>query len=257
MEYDYKKMFSLDGKVAIVTGGASGLGFAMAKCYASAGAKVFITGTRDQASLDASASEIGFGCEGIQYDISDEKKHKVIIEDIIKKSGRIDIIVSNAGVHCKKDIEDITKDDFDKVLSIHVIGAFGLIQAAVPYMKERGKGSIILISSMSAYLALTKVVAYGSAKGALLGMMRCLSGDLSSYGIRVNSIAPGFIDTPMFHKAVDNDPERQKKILGHTPMERYGSVEDIAWAALYLASDASKFVTGVSIPVDGGCSIGF
>lgn len=257
MEYDYKKMFSLEGKVAIVTGGASGLGFAMAKCFASAGAKVFITGTRGQEALDAAALEIGNGCEGIRYDISDETRHKEVVDEIIRRYGRIDIIVSNAGVHCKKEVEDITKADFEKVLSVHVVGALGLIQAAVPYMKERGEGSIILISSMSAYLALTKVVAYGSAKGALLGMMKCLSGDLSPYGIRVNSIAPGFIDTPMFHKAVDNDPERQKKILGHTPMGRYGSVDDIAWAALYLASDASRFVTGVSIPVDGGCSIGF
>lgn len=257
MEFNYIEKFSLKGKVAIVTGGASGLGFAMASCFASSGAKVFITGTRNLEEIENAAREIGNECEALQYDITQESKHQEIVKDIVERYGHIDIVVNNAGVHCKKDVEDITKQDFERVLSVHVIGAFGLVQACVPYMKQQRSGSIIMISSMSAYLAMTKVVAYGSAKGAVLGMVKCLSGDLSSYGIRVNAIAPGFIDTPMFHKAVDADIPRQKKILAHTPMETYGKPEDVAWAALYLASDASSFVTGVSIPVDGGCSIGF
>lgn len=257
MGFDYIKKFSLEGKVAIVTGGASGLGYAMASCFASAGAKVFITGTRDLAVLKEAADSIGKDCKALQYDITQEYKHAEVVKGIVDRYGRIDIVVNNAGVHCKKDLEEISKQDFERVLGVHVVGAFGLIQACVPYMKEQRSGSIIMISSMSAYLAMTKVVVYGSAKGAILGMVKCLSGDLSSYGIRVNAIAPGFIDTPMFHKAIDNDFPRQKKILGHTPMQVYGQPEDIAWAALYLASEASSFVTGVSIPVDGGCSIGF
>ncbi|MGI5174236.1 SDR family oxidoreductase [Treponema sp. OMZ 840] len=257
MEYDYRKIFSLENKVAVVTGGTSGLGFAMAKCFAAAGARVVITGTREQEGLDRAADEVGNDCIGIRYDISDDSLHEEIVEDIVARYKKIDIIVSNAGIHSKKDVENISRKDFEEMLSVHVVGPLGLIRAAVPHMKSQKKGSIIMISSMSAYLALTKVVAYGAAKSAVLGMIKCLSGDLCPYGIRINAIAPGFIDTPMFHKAVDSDPERQKKILSHTPMGVYGQPEDIAWAALYLASDASKFVTGVSIPVDGGCSIGF
>ncbi|QTQ13857.1 SDR family oxidoreductase [Treponema parvum] len=257
MEFDYKKKFSLSGKVAVVTGAVTGLGYAMAKCFAEAGAKVFITGVSDLTRVQKAAEEIGHGCEGLLYDITDESLHSEMVKKITDKGGRIDIVVCNAGVHCKKEVEDITKADFERVLGVHVVGAFGLIRAAVPYMKKQHSGSIIMISSMSAYLALTKVAAYGSAKGAVLGMVKCLSGDLAPFGIRVNAIAPGFIDTPMFHKAVDDDLPRQKKILGHTPMGIYGKPEDVAWAGLYLASDASGFVTGVSIPVDGGCSIGF
>ena len=124
-------------------------------------------------------------------------------------------------------------------------------------MRKQKSGSIIFISSMSAYIGLTNVTAYSAAKSAVLGLVKTLSGEVAEDGIRVNAIVPGFIDTPMFRQVVDQDLPRQEKILGHTPMKRYGTPEDIGWASVYLASEASKFVTGTALMVDGGCAIGF
>ena len=171
--------------------------------------------------------------------------------------GPVTILVNNAGRHCKKPMLDVTQEDLQAVLDVHPLGAFALTKAVVTAMLERGKGSILLISSMSAYLGMTQVSAYSAAKSAVLGLVKTLSGDLADKGIRVNAIAPGFIDTPMFRKAVETDIPRQQKIIGHTPMGCYGDPMDIGWAAVYLASPAARFVTGVCLPIDGGCSIGF
>ena len=120
------------------------------------------------------------------------------------------------------------------MMDVHLFGSFALTQAAIPYMRQKKRGSILFISSMSALLGMTDVCAYGSAKSALLGLTRCLAGDISPYGIRVNAIIPGFIDTPMFHRAVDQDLPRQQKILGHTPMNRYGTPEDIGLSLIHI-----------------------
>ncbi len=157
----------------------------------------------------------------------------------------------------KKPVEEITMQDFRDVMDVHLYGSFALSQAVIPYMRAKKRGSILFISSMSALLGMTRVCVYGSAKSALMGLTRCMAGDVSADGIRVNAIIPGFIDTPMFHQAVDSDLPRQQKILGHTPMGSYGRPEDIGWAAVYLCSNAASFVNGTSLTVDGGCAIGF
>lgn len=252
----FKQAFDLSGRVALVTGGGSGLGYATAKCLASAGAKVVITGRREDV-LQKACEELGENVCYYVYDVTDTDHAKDFIDKIVADHGSCDILINNAGRHCKKDVADITIQDFRDVMDVHMYGSFALAQAAISYMRERKKGSIIFISSMSALLGMTKVCVYGSAKAGLMGLTRCLAGDVSADGIRVNAIIPGFIDTPMFHQAVDSDIPRQQKILGHTPMERYGSPEDIGWAAVYLSSDAASFVNGTSITVDGGCAIGF
>lgn len=249
--------FSLSGKIALITGGASGLGFAMAKCFCQSGAKVIITGTRDKKELDKACLEIGENAYSYQIDVSDTSNAIPFIKQVQKDHGIVDILINNAGVHCKKPFEEISMDDLEKVISVHLKGSFALSQAVVPGMREKQSGSIIFISSMSAYLGLTQVAAYSSVKSAVIGLTKALAGELSEFGIRVNGIAPGFIDTPMFHKAVDGDIERQKKIINHTPMKKYGKPEDIGWAAVFLASDAASFVNAVTLPVDGGCIIGF
>ena len=140
---------------------------------------------------------------------------------------------------------------------MHLLGAYVLTQAVLPQMLARKTGNILFISSMSAYLGMTQVTAYSAAKSAVLGLVKTISGEVAAHGVRVNAIAPGFIDTPMFRQATSADLPRQQKILGHTPMERYGDPMDVGWAAVYLSSPAASFITGVCLPVDGGCSIGF
>ena len=168
------------------------------------------------------------------HDVTDTSRANEVIDRIVSQFGSCDILVNNAGLHCKKSVDDITMQDFRDVMDVHLYGSFALSQAAIPHMRERGRGSIIFISSMSALLGMTKVCVYGSAKAALMGLTRCMAGDVSADGIRVNAIIPGFIDTPMFHQAVDGDIPRQQKILGHTPMNRYGSPEDIGLSLIHI-----------------------
>lgn len=251
-----RKAFGLEGKVALITGGGSGLGYAMAKCMTEAGARVIIAGRR-QRQLDEAAQSIGPLAKGYVFDVTQTSGAAGFISDIIKNDGGIDVLINNAGNHLKKPVEQMTIADVQSVMDVHVLGAYALTQAVIPAMRARGGGSVIFISSMTAFIGMTNVTAYSAAKSAVLGLTKTLSGELSKDGIRVNAIVPGFIDTPMFRQATDSDPERKKKILSHTPMGRLGEPEDIGWAAVYLAADASRFVTGTAIAVDGGATIGF
>jgi gluconate 5-dehydrogenase len=256
MHLDFSQAFSLKNKVALVTGGGSGLGLSIATCMAEAGAKVIITGHSNEDKLKDAIKQIPGGSYYL-HDVSDSENSKLFVEKVVKDFGGIDILVNNAGVHCKKKVEDITQKDLQDVFSVHLFGALSLTQAVLPYMKEKKEGNIIFISSMSAFCGLNNTVAYSAAKSSLLGVVRTMSSELSCQGIRINAIAPGFIDTPMFHKATDNDPARQAKILGHTPMASYGHPDDIGWGAVYLSSSAASFVTGTCLVIDGGFSIGF
>ena len=247
--------FNLDGKVALITGGATGLGFATAKCMLCSGANVIVVG-KSLEKLE-NAKTLVPELDIRQFDITETDKVPGLIESIVNDYGHIDILVNNAGVHCKKPVEDITMSDLDCVMSVHVKASLKLTQAVLSYMKERGDGSVIFISSMSALFGLSEVAAYGAAKGAVLSFTRIIADEVSKYGVRVNALVPGFIDSPMFRKATDSDPVRRDKILGRTPMGRYGDAEDIGWGAVYLSSKAARFITGTELIIDGGCSIGF
>lgn len=254
-EFFYSKM-GLAGKNIIITGGHSGLGLETARCIAAAGGFPIILDICPDDQMKEALDYIGAGA-GYYFDITDTEGAPAIVEKILAAHGHIDGLINNAGVHCKKPFDATEIADFRRVFEVHIFGAVALTKAVVPTMRAQKSGSIIFISSMSAMFGLTEVSAYAAAKSAVLGLTKDLTGELSCDGIRVNSIAPGFIDTPMFHKAVDADPPRQAKIMGHTPMKKYGTPEDIAWAAVYLLSDAASFVTGTLLPVDGGCAIGF
>lgn len=252
----YIDAFSLKDRVAVITGGGSGLGLAMAKCLASAGAKIIIIGRRLDV-LKAAVDEIGHDAEYIPFDINETDKVEGLLNDIVKRHGKIDILINNAGRQIKKYFEDMSLEEFDEQLNTNLRAVFSLTKEAVKYMKKQGKGSVIFVSSMSGFIGLTQMTGYSVSKTGILGMVRTLASELSGSGIRFNAIAPGFIDTPMFQKATANDPERQRKILSRTPMNQFGTPMDIGWAALYLASDASSFVTGTCLTVDGGCVTGF
>lgn len=249
--------FSLKGKLAIITGGGTGLGFAMASCLAAAGARVVITGRRIDV-LEQTVKQLGSNnVFAYQNDVTDLASAPALIEEIESRHGAPNILINNAGIHVKKTLADHTLADFHRVMATHVEGAFALTRAAVPAMKTAGSGSIIFIASMSSILGIPNIVAYSAAKSACVGMVRSLAAELGPSNIRVNAIAPGWIETPMLGKALDGDPERKHKILSRTPQQRFGSPEDIGWSAVFLCTPAASFINGVLLPVDGGASIGF
>lgn len=248
--------FRLDGEVAVVTGGGSGLGLAIAGCLAAAGAEVVLVGRRE-APLAEGAASIGSRAGYEVADITEFDRMPALVERIRGRLGRISILVNNAGVHLKAKAVDTTVEAFADVLKTHVLAAHNLTRAVLPGMIGARHGSVLFTASMTSLIGMPQVIAYSAAKSAYLGMVRGLSAEVAADGVRVNAIAPGWIDTPMLHKAVDGDPPRKAKILGRTPMARFGEPEDIGWAAVYLASPAARFVSGVLLPVDGGASVGF
>lgn len=256
MNMTLESAFGMKDKVVLITGGGSGLGFAMAQCFVAAGANVVIVGRREDV-LQQACEKLGSKAVYRVFDVTDFDRIPALVEEIEQHVGPVEVMINNAGRHCKKPLMDVSLQDMRDVFDVHLLAAHAFSKAVLPGMIQRRSGSVLFVSSMSAYLGMTQVAAYSAAKTATMGMVRSYAGEVSPYGVRVNAIAPGFIDTPMFRKATENDPARQQKILGHTPMECYGEPLDIGWAALYLASPAAKFVTGVCLPVDGGCSIGF
>jgi gluconate 5-dehydrogenase len=180
-----------------------------------------------------------------------------LAREVTERFGAASILINNAGIHLKKPAIDTTEDEFLHVLQTHVLGAHALSRAVAPAMMRRGAGSILFIASMAALIGIPQVVAYSAAKSAYVGMVRALATELSPQGVRVNAIAPGWIETDMSRQAMNGDPERRKKILSRTPLARFGDPDDIGQAAVYLCSPAAKFITGVVLPVDGGVSIGF
>ena len=251
-----QQSFRLDGELALITGGGTGLGLAVARCMAAAGARVVLTGRREEL-LKAAAQSIGPAASFVAHDITKLDEAESLVANVGKQFGPTTILVNNAGIHVKKFAVDTTDADFLSVLTTHVLGSHALCRAVAPGMLERKAGSILFMASMTSLLGMPQVVAYSAAKSAYVGMVRTLATELSPHGVRVNAIAPGWIETEMLHKALDSDPVRKQKILSRTPMARFGEPTDIGMAAVYLCSSAAKFVTGVVLPVDGGASIGF
>lgn len=243
-------------KVALVTGGGSGLGLAIAQKFTEAGIITIIAG-RDKTKLDAAKDTLGDRCHARVCDLNDLKSIPAFVQQLLNEFGHIDILVNNAGINMKKEFTEVTDEDFLSVINTNVVAVFALSREVVRQMLPRESGCIINISSMAAQYGLPKVIAYSASKTAIDGMTRAMAVELSPKGIRVNAIAPGFIYSAMTAKALDSDPERKAKVFGRTPMGYMGQPEDIGNAALYLASDAAKYVTGVVLPVDGGNSIGF
>lgn len=254
--YLMQKPFSLKGEVALITGGGSGLGLGIATCFVQAGARVVLVGRRADV-LKAAAKQLGKNASVEAHDITRLDAAEELIQRVTKRVGPISILVNNAGIHLKKLAVDTTALEFNTVLQTHVVAAFALTRAVLPGMIERKHGNVLFTASMASLFGIPYVTAYSAAKSAYLGVVRSLATEVSQHGVRVNAIAPGWIESDMMRKALDNDPARKAKILGRTPMNCFGKAEDIGWAATYLCSPAGKFVTGVVLPVDGGVSIGF
>ena len=248
--------FSLEGKHALITGGGSGIGLTIAKCMVAAGATVTITGRRETV-LKESVADLGSTSHYIVNDITDTIQINSLLDTAESNAGRIDILVNNAGINMKKPVWEVTDEDFATILQTNLQAVFSLTRECGKRMVAGKSGSIIMLSSMASLYGIDRVVAYSASKAGVDGMVRALATEFSPLGIRVNSIAPGFIETPMMLTAMNGDPSRRDKAMDRTPMGTWGKAEDIGWAAVFLASPAAKFITGTTLPVDGGNSIGF
>ena len=251
------KWYDLTGRVAIVTGGSTGLGLAITRCLVSAGAKVCVVSFEAPEQAADALAEFGDQAAFYQFDITDTDNAQALVDRIVQEQGRIDILINNAGNHCTKFIWDMTVEDYKRVLDVHLVGSFAMTKAVVPYMKEQKYGRIVFQASMTSYIGQPQVAGYSTAKAGFLGMIHTLTAELAEYGITVNAIAPGWIDTPMFHKATDNDPPRLAKIMGRIPAKTVGDPMDVGMCAAFLCSDAARYISGSCIPVDGGALIGF
>jgi NAD(P)-dependent dehydrogenase (short-subunit alcohol dehydrogenase family) len=249
-------MRSNSQKTAIVTGGASGLGFAIARKFADNDIKVILIG-RNETRLQEACQSLGTLAEYIRFDLTRLDDISVLVSQVVEKAGQVDILVNNAGIHLKKALLDVTSEEYQHIILTNQTAVFSLTREVAGIMKKQGKGSILNISSMASQYGLPNVIAYTASKSAIEGMTRAMAVELSPLGIRVNCIAPGFIKTNMSSLALDNDPERKIKVLSRTPMGRLGKPEEVAEAAYFLISDAAAYITGVVLPVDGGNSIGF
>jgi len=252
-----KSSFRLDGQTALITGGGTGLGLGIARCLAGAGAKVVLVGRREK-ELTQATSSIGAQAAFVAHDITQLNRAGELISAAEKVAGApVSILVNNAGIHLKKSATETKPDEFQAILTTHVCAAQALVAAALPGMLERGEGNILFTASMSALIGMPLLVAYSAAKSAYLGMVRALSTEVAGRGVRVNAIAPGWIESAMLRQALSGDAARMNRILQRTPMGRFGEPEDIGNAAVFLCSPAAKFITGVLLPVDGGASVGF
>ena len=248
--------FTLAGQVALITGGGTGIGLGCAQAFLAQGAKVVISGRREDV-LKKAVEELGARADYRVHDVKDFSAAEGLIESVEKQHGALTALINNAGHAVKKPTVELTEEEMLGVFDVHVRGAFSLSKHAAVRMMESGGGSILFMASMASLIGIPYITAYAAAKSAHLGMVRTMAVEWSPRGVRVNAIAPGWILTDMTRETVLKDPEREQKILARTPMNQFGDPEDIGWAAAFLASPAARFITGVCLPVDGGVSIGF
>ena len=256
MQKTLSHAFDLSEELILITGGGTGLGFGMAQCVIKAGARVIIVGRRENILRNA-VDQLGKNAAYRVHDVTNIDEGKLLIASVHAEYGRITTLINNAGQIIKKPVEETTNEEFQDILTTHVTASFVLSKALIPSMKAAKQGHILFTASMAALFGLPHVIAYAAAKSAFLGMVRSMATELSADGIRVNAIAPGWIESELLLKTVEIDPERKQKVLSRTPMGRFGHIEDVGWAAVYLCSPAANFLTGVCLPVDGGISIGF
>ena len=250
--------YDLEGKVALVTGATRGIGYAIAAEFAAAGAAVVIT-SRKPSDCDRVQQEFaGKGCKclGIAVDISDVAEIERLIPEIAEKMGHIDILVNNAGIGGKEaPIFDITPEEWDQTHNIDLKGLYFCAKSVAFRMKEQGTGGrIINMASAAGILAPKYVSVYSAAKAAVIHLTKTMANEWARYGINVNAIAPGYITTDMT-KEVMADEKNASAVLKKIGLRRFGEVDDVADVALFLATEASRYLTGVMIPVDGGMTI--
>lgn len=245
-------MFTLDGKVALVTGASRGLGWAMARALSGAGATVVLNG-RSAETLSARAEELtgdGAAAHIAPFDVTNAAAGREAVQEIARRHGRLDILVNNAGFALRKPLAELGEDDWQAVMAADLTSCFSLAKAAAEVMVPQGSGAIIMISSIVATVARPGIAAYAAAKGAVSALTRALAVELGPQGIRCNAIAPGYFRTDATGP-LQNTPFAQQ-ICERTPLGRWGDPPELGGAAVFLASDAASYVNGAVLTVDGG-----
>ncbi|MEL6948347.1 MAG: SDR family oxidoreductase [Pseudomonadota bacterium] len=246
-------LFDLTGRWALITGSSQGIGFALANGLAKAGANIILNG-RDPAKLDAAAETLaahGGLTAKLAFDVTDHGAAKRAVDSFEADSGAIDICINNAGMQHRTALEDFPPEAFEKLLQTNISSVFNVGQAAAKHMIGRGRGKIINIASVQTALARPSIAPYTATKGAVGNLTKGMATDWAKHGLQCNAIAPGYFDTPL-NAALVADPDFSAWLEKRTPAGRWGNVEELVGAAIFLASDASTFVNGHTLYVDGG-----
>ena len=251
------KLFDLDGRVALVTGGNGGIGYGMAEGLAAAGAAVVIAGRnaeKNEAALRR-LGEAGHRAAQIIADVTDEAACQAMVAATVERYGRLDILVNNAGTNIRKQPEDYAMAEWNLIIATNLSSAFMAAQAAYPAMRRIGAGKVINIGSMMSIFGASFTTPYAASKGGIVQMSRALACAWAKDNIQVNAVLPGWIDTDLTKRARRDVAALEERVTARTPAGRWGLPSDLAGIAVFLASPASDFVTGTAIPVDGGYSI--
>ena len=250
-----KDMFDLQGKVAIITGGGKGIGLTMAEGLAEAGANIVLCSRKAQACQKAAGdlAKLGIKSLALPCDVKSPKEIQAVVDETLRTFGRLDILVNNSGANWGATPEDYPVEGWQKVMDTNINGLFLFSQIAGRAMIRQKGGNIINITSIMGVVGteaeVADAIAYSASKGAVISLTKDLAAKWAKHNIRVNAIAPGWFPTDMSRWVLDNHGER---ILSHIPMKRYGGVDELKGAAVFLASEASTYVTGIILPVDGG-----
>ena len=251
-------IFKLDGRVALITGGNRGLGFAMAQALAEAGATVVVTSRHEERAVESAsalAGATGQRTMGLVVDVTDAEHIESMIQTVVKEFGRIDILVNNAGINIRKPVEELDEASWDLVQHTNLKEPFLCSRAAARYMKEQRYGRIINISSMLGMVALPERSPYCASKGGLIQLTRVLALEWATHNITVNALCPGPLATELNIPVLSN-PQANQFFLDHIPLGRWGRPEELGGAIVFLASDASSFMTGSALVIDGGWTAG-
>ena len=251
------KMFDLSGRVALVTGGNGGIGLGMAEGMADAGSAIMVAGrnTEKNAAAVAKLKAMGVDADSVVVDVSDAASCDAMVAATLKRFGRIDCLVNNAGTAIRKQPEDYSLAEWQEVLTTNLTSAFVCSQSVYAPMKAQGGGKIVMIGSMMSIFGASFSAPYSSSKGGIVQLGKSLATSWAKDNIQVNTILPGWIDTALTVRAREQVDGLHQRVLDRTPAGRWGKPEDHAGIAVFLASPASDFVTGTAIPVDGGFSV--